>query len=511
VGHCYVRDGYLSFPKDLKEDASIALAPDVFGMKGVAGTAVAKQYDALLTLVVNHQNGYDVCTATIPAGGDFSNLKITHCIESGDKLPEIQPWPRHGTFLFVKDRPTSLDSSETDYHLYQGTFNPLTSGQKRFGAEKVDAAGIKGASFCVSPNGDFLFYYESYRDRKNSNPKADFASSTVTGTDDDSIRHIMASRLMNGTFCEDFPFCELDHPVDHIEVLSLDESNDGVSAFVITNITDADNSLADLHYIGVPNVLSAEIEAFVQKDAFVCAGHTASFSMDIRNHGNLIIGGFDVQMLDPKDGGKVVGSVHVDGIDPAKIALNASHMGWGHTASDTPQLSAEEKQGMLMPGKMISYPADFKIPDTWEGTKTVILRIANAWTPKMGASGLQTQAETDAAAGFTAEEGGLVMRGLANGIHHYHVAKQGDVTVLGTLEGEGEVYDPDEWVDAKPSPANSNGKAGAGGTPKTGDNLGPLGPLAVAAAGISALAAGYSARRMQNEREARKARGDEEA
>lgn len=508
VGHCYVRDGYLSFPTDLKEDSSIALAADVFGMKGVAGKAVAKKYDALLTLLVNHQQGYDVCTATIPPGGDFSKLAITHCIASTDKLPEIQPWPQHGTFLYVKERPTLVNSSDADYHLYQGTFDALASGQARFGAQQVDTAGIKGASFCVSPNGEYVFYYESYRDRKNSNPEAAFTSSTVTGTGDDSIRHIMASRLMNGKFCEDFPFCEIDHPIDHFEVLSLD---DDTSAFIATHITDANNSLADIHYIGVPNVLSAEIEAFVQTDPFVCAGKTASFSMDVRNHGNMIIGGFDVQMLDPDDSGRVVGTAHVGGIEPSKIALDAAHMGWGHTASDTPQLSAEEKQGMLMPGKKISYPAEFKIPDTWEGTKTVILRITNAWTPKMGASDLQTQAATDSAIDFTEENNGMVVRALERGIHHYHVATQGGISVVNDGQGEGTVYDPAEWVGANPSPVNPNDKGGGSGTgPKTGDDLGPFGPIALAAAGAAALVAGYSARRARIEREAREEQGSEE-
>ena len=532
VGHCYMRGDYLSFPKDLKEDPSVTLAADVFGMTGVAGNAVAEKYDALLTLLVNHQQGYDVCTATIPPGGDFSQLKITHCIESADKLPEIQPWPQHGTFLYVKERPSSQKSSETDYHLYQGSFDPLAKDQKRFTAQQVDAAGIKGASFCVSPSGDYLFYYEAYRDRKDSNPKATFTSSTVTGTGDDTIRHIMASRLMNGKFCEDFPFCEVDHPIDHFEVLSLE---DETSAFVATHITDADKSLADIHYIGVPNVLSAEIEAFVPTVAFVCAGHTASFSMDIRNHGNLIIGGFEVQMLDPDDGGKVVDTVQVGEIEPSKIALTAAHMGWGHTASETPQLSAEEKKGMLMPGKKISYPAEFKIPSNWEGDKTIILRIANAWTPKMTAPGLRAQAAMETVpVDFTVEENGLVVRALADGVHHYYVAKQGGVSIVNSAQGKGAVYDPAEQVSTTPSPDDpddpdepdnpddpddkGDGGGGTGGgtvetrgnSPKTGDELAPLGPFALAAAGAAALAAGYSARRLLNEREVRSAQEGEE-
>jgi len=508
VGHCYVRDGYLSLPFELKEGPS--LAADVYGVRGVAGSAVAGKYDALFTLLLNHQQGYDVCAATIPSGGDFGSLQITHCIASTDKLPEIQPWPHHGTFLFVKERPTEVDSTEADYHLYAGTFDASASGQKGFGAEQVDMAGIKGASFCVSPSGEFIFYFESYRDKPNTNPAANFTSSTVTGTGDDSVRHIMASRLIDGKFCEDFPFCELDHPIDHFEVLEL---SDGTTSFVATHITDFDNSVADLHYIGVPNALAAEIEAFVQTIPFVCAGHKASFSMDVRNHGNQIISGFEVQMLDPDRGGMVVGAVDVGEIDPDKIALTAANMGWGHTASEAPQLTDQEKQGWLMPGKLISYPAEFDIPEDWEGNKTVIMRISKAKTPKTTQLNVQASAEVAAAAGgFTEEADGMVVQAVENGVHHFYMAKSGGITLTDSAQGNGAVYDPDEWTGTRPSlnpddPSKNGGNSGKGAG--TGDNLGAFGSLAIVAAGASALAVGYSARRLQNEREAREAKQSE--
>ena len=512
VGHCYVRDGYLSFPADIKVNPDVALAADVFGMKAASGDAVKDKYDALLTLVINHQQGYDVCTATIPSGGDFSGLQITHCIQSSDKLPEIQPWPHHGTFLFVKERPPTKDGTP-DYHLYQGSFDATTSGQTGFTPDQVDSAGIKGASFCVSPSGEFLFYYETFHDRPNSNPEADFVSSNVTGTGDDTVHRIMASRFLNGTFCEDFPFCEVDHPIDHLEVADL---KDKASSFIATHITDADNSLANMHYIAVPNTLSAEIEAFVQSQPFVCAGKPAVFSMDVRNHGNLIIGGFELQMIDPDKKGEVIGSVHVGAIDPDKISPTAANMGWGNNASDTPRLTAEEEQGMLMPGRTISYSATFNIPETWRDKKTVIMRIADAWTPRMQPTSLTTASESTS--GLLETNNGMVMRGTNDDVHHFHQAKEDDITLMDTGSGDGTVYDPDERVGTKPSPDSSNpgkedGKAGANTkkasataartTPKTGDDLGSAGPVALAVAGAAALAAGYSVRRLQNEREAR--------
>ena len=449
VGHCYVRDGYLSFPSVFKEAEGVALASDVYGMKAVAGNAVKGKYDSLLTLVINHQQGYDVCTATIPPGQDFSKLQITHCIQSSDKLPEIQPWPHHGTFLFVKERPAVEDAPDPDFHLYQGTFEVGKTGQTAFGAQQVDLAGLKGASFCVSPSGEFVFYYESYRDKPDSNPEADVTSSNVTGTGDDTVRHIMASRLIDGKFCEDFPFCEIDQPIDHIEVLNLEGD---ASSFIATEITDADNSLADMRYIGVPNVLAAEIESFVQTDPFVCAGHPCPFQMDVRNHGNLIIGGFDVQMLDPEQGGTVVDTAHVGEIEPDKISPTAANMGWGHTSTDTPQLTAEEKQGFLMPGKKMSYGVSFNIPEDWEGKKTVLLRISNAWTPGMRVAGLAGPGAAGAA-GFTEERGGLVVRAVNEGVHFFHQGAEGGVSLVDSRQGEGSVYDPAETVSGgKPDP-----------------------------------------------------------
>ena len=507
VGHCYVRDGYLSIPTDIKEDTSLTLAADVFGMKAVVGDAVEDSYDSLLTLVINRQNGYDVCTAAIPPNGDFSQLQIRRNIASTDTLPEIQPWPHHGTFLFVKER-QATEGGTPDYHLYQGSFDPLETGLDAFTPQQVDMAGLKGASFCVSPNGEFIFYYENFHDIPDEDSKTDSASNDDAQTSDDSVHRIMASRYLNGGFCEDFPFCEIDHPIDHIEVLNL--AGDA-SSFVATHLKDLDNSLADLHYIGVPNVLAAEIEAFVQTQPFVCAGHPASFSMDVRNHGNLIIGGFDVQMLDPDNGGALVDTVRVNQIDPAKINPTAANMGWGSTSSEEPQLTDEEEQGMLMPGKMISYQVKFNIPDSWEGAKKVVLRIINAWSPDMQVSGMMAAA--DDASGLAASGNGLVISGVLNGVHHYHKAKESGLTLTTSGVGDGTMYDPEEWVGTKPSPSpsqddtnNKSGGSSKGTSAKTGDNLGPMGPLALAAAGAAALAAGYSARRLQNEREARKAR-----
>ncbi len=511
VGYCYARDGYLCLPQMLKEGP--ALNAGVFGINGVAGSAVADKYDALLSVLATRTDGYDVCSAVIPPKGSFKDLDIRHCIASSEGLPEIQPWPRHGTFLYVRQRGATPDGSTADYHLYKGSFDPLSTGQAGFSANQVDAHGFKGGTFCVSPAGEFVFYYESFRDKPGTDPEADMVSSNVSGTGDDTVYRIVASRLLNGKFSEDFPFCNLDHPVDRFEILDLGEA---ASAFVATHITDADKGLANMNYISVPNTISAEIEAFAPTGIYAYAGHPCEFQLDVRNHGNLIIGGFDVQMLDPARGNQVVDTAHIGALEPKSMMVNATHIGWGNAKSDseeaTPALTAEEEQGLFMPGRLMSYRASFDIPSDWKGDKRVFLRITNAWTPGMQvedatAGDLKAQASD----GYYDATYGPVTR-------FFHPGVDGHV---GMHEGEAtsQLYDPAEKVEkvgddptdpadpVNPTPASST-KPNGGTAPGTGDSLGIMGSLALALGGLGALMAGYSTRRLKNDREQEE---DEEA
>ena len=510
VGYCYARDEYLCLPQMLKEGP--ALNAGVFGINGVAGNAVSDKYDALLTILATRTDGYDVCSAVIPPKGSFKDLDMRHCIASGEGLPEIQPWPQHGTFLFVKQRGATPDGSTADYHLYKGSFDPLSKGQSGFSATQVDTHGFKGGTFCVSPAGEFLFYYESFKDKPGADPEADCVSSNVSGSGDDTVYRIAASRLMNGKFVEDFPFCQLDHPVDRFEILEI---GDAASAFVATHITDADQGLANMNYISVPNTIAAEIEAFAPTGIYAYAGRPCEFQLDVRNHGNLIIGGFDVQMLDPARGNQVVDTVHIGALKPENMMVNATHIGWGNQGSNSeeaePVLTDEEQQGLFMPGRLMSYKASFDIPSDWKGDKRVFLRLTNAWTP-----GMQLSDE--------AADGGGSMSAAADG---YYDAQYGPVTqffhegvesLLSMHEGEASsvLYDPTEKAEkVKPDPADpdnrddsasqpksaSTVKTGGTTTPRTGDPLGIAGPLAAALGGLGALMAGYSARRVRNERE----------
>ena len=501
VGYCYVRDNQVSFPAELKQGPE--MSGDVFGIKGVAGDAVSGEFSALLTLVTSRQGGYDVYSATIPPHESFSALKIRHCVAGSEGLPELQPWPHHGTFLFVRERPAEDNDDKVDFNLYEGQYNPMDEGQTGFTENKVSVAGFKGSSFCLSPSGEFIFYYESYRDKPNDDPKAEQVSCNVTRKDDgtptgdDTVHRIVASRLTDGKFSEDFPFCEVSHPIDGMEITNI--TNDA-SSFITTYITDAANSLADLHYIAVPHTLSSEIEAFGTTQTFVYAGHECEFQMDVRNHGNMIIGGFDVDMIDPDDGGRVVDTAHIE-LEPKSMVMNASSLGWGNpdegSENPTPRLTDEEKKGWFMPGKLMSYLASFNIPDNWEDDKRVILRITNAWTPGIQSNGLSAQAA----------DGSGVEYGAATQYHHEGVDS---VLLMHKAEAGGLLYDPAETIGAtKGVPSNSAITNRA--TPKLGDPLGVVKTVTTALGGAAALMAGYSARRVKNEREQNKRREGGEA
>jgi len=482
VGYCYVRDGKLAFACNTSD--AVMLSSSVTSMEIVAGDAVAGSYDALLTLLFLRPDGYDVCSATIPSGGTFDDLEIRQNVCSQDSLPEIKPWPHHGSFLYVMER-TPSEAGGLDYHLYEGTYDVGSTGQTGFKSRRVDLAGLQGAAFTVSPSGSFLFYYETFR----GDPGDDVDPKTLERTSSNlEIYRIMAARFYDGTFTEDFPFCELDHPVDQFVVTSITEKG---TTIIANEIYDPDHSLGRMHYISIPHLLSAEVKAFSQMEDFVYSGRECPFQVDMINQGNLPIGGFTLELLDPDRGNEVVSRAHIGQIQPSDILLTASSRDWaeslgmeGDAVSDL-KLSIAEEQGMFMPGKPMSYQVIFSIPEDWRSKdtsdlKSVGLNITDAWTP-----GISTQDDADdgSVAKFFLEEG-----------------TQGEVR-LHSAQTAAILYDPVEsWK-------KEEGGGGNGGhsdpLPQTSDLSAITSQVGLALGGLGALFAGYSARRTQVEREER--------
>ena len=470
VGYCFVRDGYLNVSANLKDE--VTLPSSVTDMEAVTGGPLERRYDSLLTLLFVRSDGYDVCSVMLPVHGTFDDVIIRHNVSSAEVLAEIKPWFHHGSFLFARECPATENEKDKDFGLYEGTFDPQSEGQSRLEYKRVDKAGLKGKRFAVSPSGSYLFYYETFR----GNPGDDIDPETGEHTQTyDEVYRIMASRYVDGAFCEDFPFCELTHPVDHFAIMDITQD---ASTFLATEITDASKSLASLRYIAVPLSLSAEVEAMTQKEAFVYAGKKCPFEVDIRNHGNLIIEGFDLELLDPAQGGAVIDTVEIGKIDSENILLTASSTNWADNlmgASDAAAplcLSAAEKGGLLMPGKLVTYEVEFNIPENWSGERTVRVRVANARTP-----GLEAMDEDEGVVRFFHEgvDSSLLLHGAST---------------------EAPLYDPEE--SQKKEEENRKRREQL---PKTADLFQPTGAVGLALGGLGALLAGYSARRVDVERE----------
>ena len=515
-GHCYVRDGVLSV--SINTSDALKLDSSVTSLEMAAGAGVEGSYDALATLLFHKTQGYEVVSATIPAGKSFADLELRHCISSTAQLQHIAAWPGHGTFLFTQYRGEEKQSEASDYYLYAGTYDPLLEGQAGFESNyaRMDAHGLKGATFCVSPTGQYLFYYETFE----GNPGDDIDPKTGEHTPTyDHIYRIMASKYDNGAFGGDFPFCEVDEPIDGFEVMNITQD---ASTFLATQITDADHSLAQLRYIAVPHALVAAVEGFRPLDAFVCAGRPCSFQVDVRNHGNVIIGGFDVSLCDPATGNTVVSTYTVQTIDPKNIldtahtrfdwmddvvtpdeGLSAAADGW---ATDE---GATSDENMVMPGSLLSYRVSFDIPSNWEGDKEVLVRLSNLWTP-----GIQYEPD-----------------GMRK---HEDDGVGGTLQVL-TAEAATTLIDPEERIyqrgqndpdnpDDPVAPDDNGGNDDSGGDnggrkdgrtssplPQTGDPAaGMLAPLGLALGGFGSLLGAYSARRTEIERDRRAAEACDE-
>ncbi len=374
----------------------------------------------------------------------------------------------------------------------------------------MDYNGFRGSSFAVSPTGKYLFYYESF----NGNPGDEVDPKTGKHTTvHEEVYRIMASKFIDGAFSEDFPFCELDSPIDGFEVMNI---TDDASTFLATEILDADHSLGRLRYIAVPNTISAEVEGFGPFDAFVCAGSRCSFQVDIRNHGNLIIGGFDVSMYDADNGVKLVGDPFTaQTIESDRVLTTANSrrpwmddiaipkeeayrrmeqrvMGLGTEDADDDMVISE-----IMPGEVLSYRVEFDIPENWRTSRNVIVRLTNVWSPGIQVAinePLTIEAGAPITAMLATSEGPVAL--------HLHPGISSALQ-LSEAEAEAELADPIEEVedDDEPTPGPEP-EPKPEPIPYTGDLLsGIMAPLGMALGGLGALMGAYSARRTQIERE----------
>lgn len=513
LGYFFARESYLSFSIKWNDKGSPngwVLGSTIRDVICTSGGSTSSS--AVLKVVFVKDGGYEAWSAVMLSGQVFDDVTVRRNVLSTQPVPALQPWPGRGTFLFTKHRPDNPDES-TDYHLYAGDFDPLGGVDLEGLSETVvDSGAVKIATFVPSPSGNYIFAFESFRAPANS----------ANGLHD--TYRIMACRYVDRSFTEEFPFANLSHTIDQLQVLAANQGN--ASVFLTLEITDADKSEGKINYLSVPHCLAAEAEAFAPDQYFAFPGKTCTFQVDVRNHGNMIIGGFDVEMYKIGDDGKTetyVGTAHVNQIDPNKIVLNATNSDWATVAKHASTsangdpleamaevegslaLSEAAQNGQLMPGQLMSYMVDFDIPSGWKDKVTVGIRIAKAW-----AYGINAMSDTDI-------------------VEHYHEGVVDTVFIDCDASGTNSVYDPEEriqWGGTGGSSgggqwsgsSNSSGVGSNGGSggikrrlPDTGDTLGVARPVGLALGGVGSALMAYSTRRAQVEREQRERQEDSES
>lgn len=500
VGTCASLPNMRSF--DVKVGGAQALDASVHEVQMVVGKAISGFCQQSVSILALYPQGYDVHTAYIEENQAFSDILYRRNIHNtSDSLPNLVAWPGHSAFLYTRP---GLQGEADNPHLYAGTFDMTVKDAGAFTEEQVDLEGFKGTSFGVSPSGNYLFFYET-RDGW-AGDEIDPNSGESTGSTSKTIYRIKASKFVGDKFCEDFTFCELDHPVDSLVPLTL---NGDANTFIASQVIDAEHSIACLRYIAVPHIFAATVESFRTLDDFALAGKPCTFKMTVRNHGNMIIRGFSVDIIDLDDHDNVIETVEVGEIKPSQILVGLENYDWVNPGQerdeDAYHLSEALQDGALMPGAALTYPLPMKmIPDYWgdkkpgekHATRNVHLHIHDEWGEDYSLASQEENTGHRFVEPITSDmHFGRSLNGGTDGIVNIHVA-----------EGRGSFYDPEErWEKKKDDPDNPNG--GGGKLPQTDDPYRADTVLGLALGGFGSLMAGYSARRLAVEREEAETQG----
>lgn len=474
LGYCIVQGSVLSM--ETHTATEVQLDSQALDMKMIPGSRIDGVMDNYVTLLVLCPGSYDVYAGCIPTAGGWKDFFVRHCVHGEDELPGIDGWSGHGSLLFsCYDDPDSQVGC-----LYEGTYDPQVEGATSLTRKRLDLEGYKGGAFTVSQSGTFIFFID---DRDGwVGDEIDPITGERTAVYD-SIHRIKAAKYIGGKFCRDFAFCELTHPIDSLAPMTFTSD---ASTFICSQIMDADRSLAQMHYIAVPHSFVSEVTAFAAADDFVLAGEPCNFNVSVINHGNMVISGFDLELVDGDTQG-VVSTAHVGEIKPESIVLTAESFDWTSSVDEDAideelfHLSEALEAGALVPGVSMCYQVSFDIPEDWAQQKTVMVRIVNAWADEL--------------------------RSFSNGVgdvptvSFFHPGQEGTLFVAGA-EVEADLVDPAEgWTSDKQDDPEPQPKPRSEPLPETDDPnlLSSLPGLAIA--GLGSLMAGYSARRVAVARE----------
>lgn len=417
-----------------------------------------------------------------------------------ENVTGMQPWPGRSSFLTLSNG--DLTECSFDPAVENGTLTTRTVGPSR----------AKMSAFKISANGNVLFFTEN-KEGKSAQGFDDAGEPTDAQTE---TRHrIMASIYVDGLFSEPFVLGQTAHALDSIAGVSGHSSY----TFVTSSITDMANSMADMYYVDIPIVATATVLGFAAESVFTLQGEDASFTLVLRNDGNVILTGCQATLVDA-DTGEEADSVTLsfasenlcasawnpelfDNATDEDIAAAQAYTDEAVTAAlgaagieGAHPLADPAAAGVLIPGKTAQYRVTFTIPAAWHGTKNVYAALS------------QFSYETV----VSAAPGGVEVSPLDHQAPHDDLPR----TEL-AVHASDEPFDPGLSAptigvvadDGNETPSDS-GEDGTGtltGLATTGDGTG-LGMLGLAAGAAAAAFTAYSARRTALARERKDAPDD---
>ncbi len=327
-------------------------------------------------------------------------------------LPKV--WPGRDSYLAARDG-----------QLLQLSI-PGSLNNKDFDTTSVDIDGFDAELFAVDNTGNIITYINNYV----SDQGIDYETGKSAGTKTSYV--ISAARCMHDAqtgdaFCAPFDLAELDYPADMM--MSASDDNSCVS-LLVTTITDASKSLADIHAVAVPHVALVKPLSVNAEHTFVRAGAglvkdipAEPFLIEVKNIGNMCISGFTASLVDA-DSGEVVSSATVSSINPEEICLSMADVGGKNADTDeleddeyrgatieeleqqqalklsgarrkAPANGGEEEQkpvlalsdsklnSVLMPGEEMVYRVYLSVPKDWSGNKNVRLELTDFQVPAL--------------------------------------------------------------------------------------------------------------------------------
>ncbi len=181
-------------------------------------------------------------------------------------------------------------------------------------------------------------------------------------------------------FTRPFIFAELEHAADSLVASHVTPSYIG---FLVNDITDMSKSISNIYDVRVPFVTCITPTALECADPFCFPGDSATFSVTLRNDGNVVAQSCTAYLVDASTGERVDSKeltftksqqTNTEELDDSATKYDTSSWENNSELFNNP-LVANEGNDVLVPGDTGTYNVDLKIPDAWSKEKIVRVEI----------------------------------------------------------------------------------------------------------------------------------------